>query len=208
MLWVSRSQRKTLIQDGGTKSYFSNLLLKLFDVWTDLSHFSPWKCCFYNGYTSCKYYSIHFAVFLCKKVAFITILTTSLKNHRNRPKLAIFFIFFSRLEHGKSTNPLSKCFLQLTNIRGIPVAQQTFVSWWNSILHFKQPQIIFILQFRSLQLHTNMRLLSGKWWPKPQITNMTWLLYHLACHWRKRNQIQSYKFVLESARFIQTSHRI
>ena len=34
---------------------------------------------------------------------------------------------------------------------------------------------------------------------------MKWLLYHLACHWRKRNQIQSYKFVLESARFIQTS---
>ena len=93
MLWVSRSQRKTLIQDGGTKSCFSNLLLKLFDVWTDLSHFSPWKCCFYNGYTSCKYYSIYFAVFLCKKVAFITILTASLKIHRNRPKLAIFFIF-------------------------------------------------------------------------------------------------------------------
>ena len=54
-----------------------------------------------------------------------------------------------------------------------------------------------ILQFRSLRLHTDMRLLSGKWWPKPQITNMTWLLYHLACHWRKRNQIRGYKFVSE-----------
>ena len=117
------------------------------DVWTDLSHFSPWKCCFHNGYTSCKYYSVHFAVFLCKKSCIYYHFDHFSQKPSKPTQICYIFHFFSRLEHGKCTNPLSKCFLQLTNIRGIPVAQQTFVSWWNSILYFKLPQIIIFCSF-------------------------------------------------------------
>ena len=151
MLWVSRSQRKTLIQDGDTKSYFSNMLLKLFDVWTDLSHFSPWKCCFYNGYTSCKYYKyyfLHLAMFLWKKNShLLSFRLAPLKNHRNRPKLIIFLIFSPGwsmervLVHCQSDSYNSQTSEEYQLHRNPPV------SWWNLILHFKLPHMIIFSSF-------------------------------------------------------------
>ena len=123
------------------------MLLKLFDVWTDLSHFSPWKCCFYNGYTSCKYYFIHLAVFLWKKVPFVIILTGSSQKPSKPTQTYYIFYFFSRLEHGTCTSPLSNCFLQLTNIRGIPIAQEPYVSWWNLIFSFKLPHMVIFCSY-------------------------------------------------------------
>ena len=208
MLWVSRIQRKTLIQDGDTKSYFSNMLLKLFDVWTDLSHFSPWKCCFYNGYTSCKYYFIHLAVFLWKKSLicyhFDWLLSKTIETDPN----LLYFSFFLQVGAWKvyqstvKVLPTTHKHQRNTNCTGTLCFMVEFDLTFQATAHGH------ILQLRSLRLHTDMRLLIGKWWPEPRITNMAQLLYHLACIWSNRYQLRGYKFVSESARFIQKSQRI
>ena len=65
--WHSRFPRETLFQDGDLQRSFSNLSLKIFDVLTGLSHFSPCICCIHNIYTSSKYISYILLYFLIKK---------------------------------------------------------------------------------------------------------------------------------------------
>ena len=71
--------------------------------------------------------SIIFYTWLCfygRKLPFVIISTGSSKKPSKPTQTYYIFDFFSRLEHGTCTSPLSKWFLQFTNIRGIPIAQE------------------------------------------------------------------------------------
>ena len=113
--------------------------------------------------------------FYVKKVPFVIILTAPLKNHRNRPKLTIFFIF----SPGWSMESVPvHCQIASYNsqtsekyqLHRKPLFHGGVWSYFSS--YRVLPQMDHILQFCSLRLHTDVRLLIGKWWPEPKITNM------------------------------------
>ena len=95
--WHSRFPRETLFQDGDLQRSFSNLSLKIFDVLTGLSHFSPCICCIHNIYTSSKYISYILLYFLIKKSHLSSFWPLISTNHWNWSKfgfnLGEFFIF-------------------------------------------------------------------------------------------------------------------